>query len=63
MHQVMHGQVALEDHFSQERQFFSEQVATNNRTIEELNSKIRELENDLDFERNSNLKMFVDQEV
>jgi uncharacterized coiled-coil protein SlyX len=39
------------------------QISQHDKTIAELNERIVELEKDLEYERNQNLQLFVDQEV
>ena len=63
MHQVLVGQVSLEAKFANEREFFSAEISQAEKTINELNHRISQLEKDLECERNYNVKLFVDEEV
>ena len=63
MHQVLVGQISLEAKFANEREFFSAEITQAEKTIGELSHRISQLEKDLDYERNYNMKLFVDEEV
>lgn len=63
MHQVLVGQISLEAKFANEREFFSAEITQAEKTIANLNQRISQLEKDLDYERNYNMKLFVDEEV
>lgn len=63
IHKVMDDQIDLEDRFDKERDFYTNQIATQEKTIRDLNIKISELEKDLLYERNQNDIIFAEQEV
>ena len=63
LHETLSGQLTAEKKFAKEREFFSEQVSNVKKANEELQATIDQLTKDLEYEKNYNLQLFVDEQV
>lgn len=63
LHETLSGQITAEKKFAKEREFFSEQVTNVKQANAQLEAKIEQLTKDLEYEKNYNLQLFVDEQV
>ena len=63
MHEILAAQVAGEKKFAKERDFFSEQLSDVKKANANLQKIIDQLNKDLEYEKNYNLQLFVDEQV
>jgi len=61
LHETLSGQLTAEKKFAKEREFFSEQVSNVKLANANLQKKIDQLTKDLEYEKNYNLQLFVDE--
>ena len=61
MHEILTAQVVGEKKFAKERDFFKEQINDVRKANAKLQSIIEQLTKDLDYEKNYNLQLFVDE--
>ena len=63
LNETLSGQLAAENKFAKEREFFSEQIERAKKEVAGLKERIEGLTKDLQYETDYNLRLFADEQV
>ena len=63
LHDTLSGLIVAENKFAKERDFFSDKIQQAKQIENELKSQIKQITKDLQYEKDYNVQLFVDEQV